>query len=151
MRVVLEPTLFGQPIALDEPVQVRFRRPDGVSRTIDLLRDVHGSYQGVFDDTSLHGPYQAVAEVSISSAERGIRLSRCRYFTGIILSPGQVDGDGDLGRECCEDLKHLLSEILVTLKECCGEKEDPPRLGYDARVALLREIASSLAKMEEVK
>ena len=53
MKVILEPVLFGQPVALDEPVEVNLRRPDGVKRAIRLLQDENGAYHGVFKDTSL--------------------------------------------------------------------------------------------------
>jgi hypothetical protein len=150
MEVILEPVLFGQPVTLDEPVEVHFRRPDGVKRTISLSRDENGAYRGVFKDTSLYGPYQAAVEVSANSPQ-GTRLTRYRHFTGIILSPGQVIDGKDFGKECCEDLKHLLREILKTLKYCCGEKDDFPKLKLFSEVELLKEIESRLLKKAETE
>jgi hypothetical protein len=57
----------------------------------------------------------------------------------------------DLGKECCEDLKSLLTEILKTLKYCCGEKDDLPKLRLFSEVELLKEIESRLAKKAETK
>ncbi|WP_406661463.1 M64 family metallopeptidase [Methanolobus sp. ZRKC3] len=147
MEVILEPVLFGQPVTLDEPVEVSFRRPDGVKRTIKLSRDENGAYHGIFKDTSLYGPYQAAVEASASSPQ-GIRLTRYRHFTGIILSLGQVKDGKDFGKECCEDLKHLLIEILKTLKYCCEKKDDFPKLKLLSEVELLKEIESRLVKKD---
>lgn len=85
MKVILEPTLFGQPIKVDEPVEVIFKRPDGVQRKINLFRNEFGAYEGIYNDTSLYGSYQAMAEVRVSSP-KGVRIKRYRMFTGIILS-----------------------------------------------------------------
>lgn len=150
MEIILEPMLFGQPVTLDEPVEVNFRRPDGVKRTLRLSRDENGAYRGTFKDTSLYGPYQASVEATVSSP-LGISLTRYRHFTGIILSLGQVKDGKDFGKECCEDLKRLLMEILKTLKYCCGEKDDFPKLRLFSEVELLKEIESRLVKKAKTK
>ena len=127
MEVVLEPTLYGQPVQLDAPVEVRVARPDGVLRTITLTEVAYGQYRASFDDTWLTGPYQIAATVN-ATTPLGQRVTRYRHFTGLIFRPGkgdeggEQDGNGGDGggeedvkgcREAGEMLKRL--EVLLEL------------------------------------
>ena len=94
MTVVLEPTLYGAPVGLDEPVEVTIARPDGVERTLRLSADASGQYRGDFADTWLLGAYQVTAEVS-ATTPLGNRVTRYRSLTGLIYLPGRGGGDGD--------------------------------------------------------
>ena len=61
-----------------------------------------------------------------------------------------IDGK-DFGKECCDNLKQLLIEILKTLKYCCGKKDDFPKLELFSEVELLKEIESRLVKKAETE
>jgi hypothetical protein len=106
MTVVLEPTLYGVPVALDAPVEVRFKRPDGVPRIIPLSLNTHGQYTGEFDDTGLVGNYGVSAEVWATSPA-GARVTRYRHLTGLIFRRGQGGGEDGHTRD---DVKN---------KSCC--------------------------------
>jgi|GEM_PF-721747 len=95
IAVVLEPVLYGEPVALDEPVIVAAARPDGAVRYIPLERDLSGQYRGVLTDTWLIGPYRFTADVS-ATTPLGNRVTRYRTLTGLIFLPGR-DGGGDGG------------------------------------------------------
>jgi hypothetical protein len=100
MTVVLEPTLYGLPAALDPPVRVTVVRPDSVSRTVTLARDDVGSYRGQFTDTGALGAYLFTADVA-ATTPLGNRVTRYRQLTGIILRPGGgQDGGGQDGGGC---------------------------------------------------
>lgn len=114
MKIILEPTLFGQPINLTEPVEVHFLRPDGVVRIVRAYRDESGSYQGVFNDTSLYGHYNAFVEVN-AQTPNGINIKRYRNFTGIILSTRTRETDIDITKESCKDLKESFSSLILRL------------------------------------
>jgi len=113
MKVILEPTLYGQPIEVDEPVEVFFRRPDGVFRKIILSLNEYGSYEGIYYDTSLYGSYQAMTEITVSSP-KGLRIKRYRMFTGIILSSRTKYRPGI---ECCKVLVRKLDKLIQEVKK----------------------------------
>lgn len=78
MHIVLEPTLFGRPVALDEPVMARIDRPDGGTAILTLSREEDGFYRGRYYDTDALGIYHVAAEVNATSPE-GVKLTRSRY------------------------------------------------------------------------
>jgi hypothetical protein len=122
MTIVLEPTLYGLPIKLDEPVQVQVTKPDNVVRTLQLQRNEYGTYRVDFTDTTLVGPYLVTAEVTASSPA-GNLLTRYRQMTGLIFVPGTSGGGGQNGgnggdREC-EEIQQLLKRLAVVLERCC--------------------------------
>jgi hypothetical protein len=96
MTVVLEPTLYGRPVALDPPVKVTMVRPDGISRVLTLARTDDGSYRGETADTALRGVYLFTADVGATTPQ-GNRVTRYRQMTGIILRPGGGQGGGGQG------------------------------------------------------
>src|SRR5687767_8221056 len=96
MTVILEPTLYGQPVPLDAPVQVTMTRPDDLTRTIVLADDGHGAYRGEATDTDIPGAYLFTADVGATTPQ-GNRVTRYRQLTGIILRPGGGAGGGHGG------------------------------------------------------
>ena len=91
MFVTLEPTLYGLPVAVSEPVRVDVLRPDGAPRSLVLTRTVDGTYEGTYVDTPLIGPYLFTAEVS-ARTPLGHAVTRFRQLTGIIFKPGPRSG-----------------------------------------------------------
>jgi hypothetical protein len=96
MLLVLEPTLYGQPVKLDAPVEARFTRPDGVIRIITLTETSYGRYSGTFDDTHQLGVYP-VSTVVMATTPAGAVVTRYRLFTGLIFRHGQSGGDPNGG------------------------------------------------------
>lgn len=96
MLLVLEPTLYGQPVKLDAPVEARFTRPDGAIRIITLTETSYGQYSGTFDDTYQLGVYP-VSTVVMATTPAGAIVTRYRLFTGLIFRPGQSGGDPNGG------------------------------------------------------
>ena len=88
LHIVLEPVLYGQPIALDADPVVTVVRPDGVMRSITLASDGDGAYAGGFTDTHLVGPYHAWTEVQATSPN-GAVVTRHRHLSGIIFRAGR--------------------------------------------------------------
>ena len=155
MRIVLQPTLFGRPVALDLPVRATVTRPDGVVRTVDLAEGNDGTYAGLFDDTPLIGPYGVDVEVSATSPH-GHRVTRYRHLTGLIFYPrrdegggdggghgrGECDGDGDgtrPGEERCQDAWKALQVLASVLRECCGTPQQTK-----TQVAILKRAVDDL-------
>ena len=125
MTVILEPTVYGQPVHLDQPVRVQIIRPDDVVRTIILERDELGSYRREFTDTALVGPYLAIADVSATSPE-GNRITRYRQMTGIIFLPGTSDGDGQNNgddKDECDEARELIKRLMEIIERCCDDKD----------------------------
>jgi hypothetical protein len=126
MTVVLEPTLYGQPVALSEPVEVRVAKPDGAFRTMALARDGDGTYRGDFDDSWTVGPYHFTAEVS-ATTPAGRPVTRYRHLTGLTFvgggetgGGGGGSGGGADGRDCCEKVVRRLDwlvwlEVVIAL------------------------------------
>jgi uncharacterized membrane protein YgcG len=100
MTLVLEATLYGQPIVLDEPVEARFVRPDGVTRSVRLTSSGEGQYRAVFEDTYLLGAYHAWVQVSATTPARA-EVTRYRHLTGTIFhhdpKGGSDGGDSESG------------------------------------------------------
>jgi hypothetical protein len=131
--IVLLPTLFGQPVSLDPPVEVTVVRPDGAQRRIPLDPDEHGAYRGLFTDTPLVGPYLVTAEVSATSPA-GNHLTRYRQMSTVIFIPGAGGGTGPggghpggggggcLNEKECEEARRLLRRLEVLLERCCKER-----------------------------
>ena len=129
MTVVLEPSLYGEPVALDGPVLVTAVRPDGVPRVIELLPDPSGQYRATFDDTWVIGAYRFTAEVSATSP-LGNRVTRYRTLTGLVYLPNRKpDPEPDDCREAGILLDRLEAlggdrDIIVRLRDiidnCCG-------------------------------
>lgn len=123
MSITLEPSLYGQPVALDEPVRVQVFRPDNRARTLTLSPDDYGVYRGDFSDTDQIGPYLVTAEVSATSPT-GYRLTRYRQLSGVIFIPG-ASGDGnssggqDGQRPECEEARRLLKYLSEVINRCC--------------------------------
>jgi len=142
MTVVLEPTLYGQPVRLDVPVEVRVTRPDGVLRTITLTEAAYGQYRGSFGDTWLLGPYPIAASVS-ATTPLGLRVTRYRHFTGLIFRPGHGDDSGGHGDDVkdCREARAMLKRLEALLERC---SEHDPKL-QDEIVVLLRWLREFIA------
>ncbi len=155
--VVLEPTLFGVPAGVDEPVEVVVTRPDGVARTLRLDPDALGAYRGVFTDTPLVGSYLVTAEAHASSPA-GNHLTRYRQMSALIFVPGaggggqtgsggngqtggggggQTGGGGGTGPgggggggldpRECDEARYLLRRLAHLLARCCKETPRSPQ------------------------
>jgi hypothetical protein len=131
MRIELEPSLFGQPVRLDEPVRVEVTRPDGVRRTVDLAADIFGVYRGTFADTAVVGPYALDADVGATSPA-GNRVTRSRHMTGLIFrarpgggGPGG-GGPGGLDPEECKQALAALETLVEALRRCCRSLRTHP-------------------------
>ena len=136
MFVTLEPTLYGLPVAVSEPVRVDVLRPDGAPRSLVLARTADGTYEGTYVDTPLIGPYLFTAEVS-ARTPLGHTVTRFRQLTGIIFKPGRGPGggngghnggghdgggDGPCDEKCCEEILVLLRRLEAVLERCCRER-----------------------------
>jgi hypothetical protein len=137
MRVILEPTLYGQPVALLDPVEVEAVRPDGYRRRLLLTRAPGGAYVGDNSDTGLVGPYRFSAEVA-ARTPRNVRITRHRVMTGIIFIPGSTGGGSGGGsggggaggggelEKCCKELLARLDRLVRVVEQKCGDPCDPP-------------------------
>lgn len=115
MEVVLEPTLYGFPIELAEPVEVEVTKPDGATRRLRLEQDPECVYRGVFTETNLVGSYNITADVAAYTA-RGHYITRHRQMTSIIFVPGSSGGnDGGQGDD-------KIDELIEVTKKCCETK-----------------------------
>lgn len=127
MELVLEPTLYGLPVSLDEPVRLEVRRPDGVPRVVTAARDEFGAYRAVFTDTGLVGPYLVSVDVS-ATTPLGHRVTRFRQMTGLVLVPGQTGGGpwsgGEKERDCRE-ARRALTILTRVVERCCEEGGEP--------------------------
>lgn len=170
MVILLEPTLYGQPVALDEPVRVQVTRPDGAQRQVTLEIDEYGTYQGLYDDTPLVGAYRIEAEVTASSP-LGHSLTRYRQMTGIIFVPGGGQGGGGGGTggggtgggetgggetggggtggggdsSCCrerdcEEAIWLLRRLARVIEQCCCGERTKPQIVSTQTLAALRQL-----------
>ena len=148
MGIVLEPSLYGQPIELSAPVKVEVRRPDNVTRTVVLARDGDGTYRGVYGDTPLVGPYLITADVS-AVTPRGDLVTRYRQMTGIIFVPGQDggdhDGDGGDHERDCREARELLKRLETFIERCCREHE-PSSASHPTR-ELLEQIRRRMRRL----
>ncbi|WP_018622927.1 M64 family metallopeptidase [Spirosoma luteum] len=146
MVVTLEPTLYGQPVKLDAPIEARVTRPDGTTRIISLTETVYGQYQGVFEDTYQLGVYPASAVV-MATTPAGAMVTRYRFFTGLIYHPGKKDdnnGGGDKDPDCrhARQVQKQLEKLLDRLAEKHPEeREEIARL-----VKWLREFVTTCCK-----
>jgi hypothetical protein len=152
MTILLEPTLYGQPVRLDAPVEARVTRPDGVVRLVTFNESSYGQYKASFDDTPLLGAYPIAAAVG-ATTPLGNRVTRYRHLTGLIFRPGRggsSDGgraDGDHGsghdagdRECREALE-MFKRLQQLLEHCSAA--DPKR--REESVTLLRWLREFIA------
>jgi hypothetical protein len=143
MTLVLEPTLYGQPVALEPPVEARFTRPDGAIRVVSLSETEHGQYQATFSDTHQAGVYPMSTEVSATTPS-GARVTRYRHLTGLIFrrgQPGRGGGEGghdgeepDGERLECREAKVILKRLRALLAECADERPE----NYEELMFLLR-------------
>jgi hypothetical protein len=126
MTIVLEPTLYGQPVRLDAPVEVRITRPDGVIRLVSLSEFSYGQYRTTFDDTSLLGPYPIAAAVH-ATTPLGHRVTRYRHMTGLIFRPGRGGqdpggghGGGSTGVDdgACKEAAEMFKRLQALLERC---------------------------------
>ena len=148
MTIVLEPTLYGQPVEVDLPVEVAIERPDGVRRTIQLQRQTNGSYSGEFFDTYLVGPYLASATVW-ATTPRGDRVTRFRHMTGIIFDPvkdGELWERGEMPENLCNKAREALRVLSELIRYCCDEE----RRGREplSNEDLIREVKVRLGRKE---
>jgi hypothetical protein len=126
MKVELEPTLYGLPIRLDEPVRVQVRRPDGAERSVSMVRE-DSAYRGLYLDTPLVGPYLFTVSASATSPA-GHTVTRFRHMTGLIFVPGSGgqdgggDGDGPLTDKDCREARRLLKQLAAIIERCCRER-----------------------------
>lgn len=119
MTVVLEPTVYGQPIKLNAPPEVQVIRPDNVMRTLVLDPGANGEYRGNFIDTPLVGPYTFSTEVSATSPG-GNRVTRFRQLTGLIFYPGRPGGqDGTGSHDECKEARELIRRLNRIIERCC--------------------------------
>lgn len=132
MTILLEPTLYGEPVRLNEPVRVQVFRPDNVVRTVKLARDADGIYRGPFTDTPLVGPYLVIADVS-ATTPAGKHITRYRQMTGLIFRPGKGGGGdhppGGPGGDECKEARELIRRLTAFVEKCCAEKDEPPKAG----------------------
>ena len=106
MMVVLEPTLFGQPVSTNISPIVKVVRPDNVTKQLSLSKNEYGQYTGEFNDTSVVGPYLFSAEVFFKTPY-GNRVSRFRQFSGLIFHRGS-------GGNICKLIECILSNRSLT-------------------------------------
>jgi hypothetical protein len=143
MTLVLEPTVYGQPIKLDALPQVRVRRPDNAARTLVLNPGPGGEYRGDFTDTPLVGPYLFSTEVTATSPG-GNRVTRFRQFTGLIFYPGRPGGHGGTGgKGDCKEARELIRRLSEIIERCCCRDQPVPRPSMST-AALLDEIGQRL-------
>jgi hypothetical protein len=88
MRIVLEPTAYGLPVALDNAPLVELELPDRSVRQVPTARLDNGTYVAEFDDTKLTGRYLATC-TGWATTPAGNRVSRYLTLTGIIFRPGE--------------------------------------------------------------
>jgi hypothetical protein len=145
MTLVLEPTVYGQPIKLDAPPEVQVLRPDNVARTLVLNPSASGEYRGDFTDTPLIGPYLFSTEVSATSPG-GNRVTRFRQFTGLIFYPGRPGGhNGTGGNGDCKEARELIRRLSEIIERCCCSDQHVPRLSITKSTAeLLDEMRQKL-------
>jgi len=149
MEIVLEPTLYGLPVAVDTPVRVEITRPDGIKRVLTLAADAHGVYRGIFTDTGLVGRYLVSADVSATTPQ-GHRVTRHRQMGGLIFVP-RHDGDGedDGGEGLCQDAERALRVLARFVKWCCARQADDVDrdvLTHIDHAKLVAEVARRLEK-----
>lgn len=149
MRLVLEPTVYGQPIELDAPPEVTVLAPNNVGRTMGLVRDSDGTYRGDFTDTAAVGPYLFSTEVAATSPG-GNHVTRFRQFTGIIFHPDKTGGGQTHpgGRGDCEEARVLIRKLAEIIERCCC-REQHPHDGLTATSAA--ELLSELTRRLEAK
>jgi hypothetical protein len=150
MTLLLEPTLYGEPVRLDPPVEARITRPDGVIRMITLTETGYGQHRGTFDDTWLLGAYPIATAVS-ATTPLGNRVTRYRHMTGLIFRPGKGGQDGGPGSqdgggegECREALE--MFKRLQHLLERCNQCD--PKLREESEMLLrwLREFIADCCR-----
>jgi hypothetical protein len=120
MTLVLEPSVYGQPIHLDGQPEVQVLRPDNVIRTLTLEPGPYGEYRGDFSDTPLVGPYLFSADVSATSPG-GNHVTRFRQFTGLIFRQDKGGGGqtGPGGTGDCEEARRLIQRLSEIIERCC--------------------------------
>ena len=126
MTIVLEPTLYGLSVTLNEPVNVTVTRPDKSLRQLRLTRDLNGLYQAPFNETALVGPYRISADVSATTNE-GNYITRTRQMTGVIFVPGSTgggSGQGDGNDQVAEALEKCCREIAKRLDLIIRQKAE---------------------------
>lgn len=154
MTLVLEPTVYGQPIKLDRPPEVQVVRPDNSTRTMVVDAGVSGEYRGDFKDTPLVGPYLFSTEVTATSPG-GNRVTRFRQFTGLIFYPGRPgggdnggghEGGGDGGdKDDCQEARELLKRLAAIIERCCcGDQRVTHPSAASSTADLLDEIKRRL-------
>lgn len=150
MGVELEPTLYGLPVSLDEPVVVHVRRPDGVDRTVMLATNGDPVYRGTYVDTPVVGPYLFTAAVS-ATTPAGKTITRYRHMTGLVFrrrpdTDGTQDGDGPLGDKACREARRLLKELAAIIDRCCraADRSEPP----SAIEEVVADLTERLAQLE---
>jgi hypothetical protein len=128
--VVLEPTLYGLPVRLEAPVEVRVERPDGSQRLLVLTRGSDERYRAELHETEVVGPYHFIADVAATTPANA-RVTRYRHMTGIIFRPnrqppdrpGGGGGDGPNGgggpndhrKANCRRAFRILGELTAVL------------------------------------
>ncbi len=130
MTLLLEPTLYGQPVKLNEPVEAHVSRPDGQVKIIRLEQASDGRYKGLFEDTYQPGVYP-VSVVAWATTPLGAKVTRYRHLTGLIFRPGQGGSSGgkDEGETTgCEEARRMqkrLESMLTRFSEKNpGEQEE---------------------------
>ena len=122
MMVILEPTLFGQPVSTNISPIVKVVRPDNVTKQLSLSKNEYGQYTGEFNDTSVVGPYLFSAEVFFKTPY-GNRVSRFRQFSGLIFHRGSGGNIRKLiecilsNRSLTTSIKEVLQKFNINLEE----------------------------------
>lgn len=134
ITIVLEPTLYGRPVRLIEPVVAEVDVPNVGLRTVTLTRDLAGLYKGFLTETVQEGAYQISADVTARSPQNRL-LTRHRRMTGIIFRPGRPSGDGhgpggpdggpaggtngdthEFCEKCCREILARLDKLIAQQK-----------------------------------
>ncbi|GAA4439505.1 hypothetical protein GCM10023091_21780 [Ravibacter arvi] len=118
MSVIIEPTLYGQPVGLTLPVEAHVTRPDGVTKIIRLDPNAD-HYRGSFDDTYQPGVYH-IAVTAFATTPLGAKVTRYRYLTGLIFKAG--DGTPGGGHEnepghSCDEAKKMYAQLESLLSK----------------------------------
>jgi hypothetical protein len=114
MEIVLEPTLFGQSVALTEPVTAAVTGPNGKRYEQRLRRDDFGYYRGSFGSTGLCGPYQICANVEATASD-GCRITRYRHMTGLIFRHVANGHETDP----CRRARAAVKTLQELIDHCC--------------------------------
>ncbi|HUP20801.1 MAG TPA: M64 family metallopeptidase [Gemmatimonadota bacterium] len=122
MTALLEPRLYGRPVAPLPGGLLHVERPDGEVLDLPIRRTAAGQYAVRIEDTSLVGAYSLSTELGFRI--EGCRTSRFRQLTGVIL-PERVR-DPRL-EECMRELEGLRRRAEKPAREWYVPRRRLPR------------------------